>query len=196
VIATKQQQLLSPEVYVEQYFKTYNRTKSLLIDLLHPKGCKSKWFTKRGDQTPDCKGLPPALQEAMDRQNAVDQAEQRKSQRRHRTAQVEMLIKQEHYQADMIQSKERADLELSNIQRHNDKQVAHEIRVAIQRRSNPNAERTDEHNHIQERERVMYEAAHRTSQLQYTSQSQLEQLKYSSQKQLKEPEYTSQYRTN
>jgi hypothetical protein len=101
----------------------------------------------------------------MDRQNVVNQAEQRKNQRRHRTAQVEMQIKQEHYQADMIQSKERADLELSNTQRHNDKQVAHESRVAIQHRSNLNAERTDEHNHIQERERVMYEAAHRTSHI-------------------------------
>jgi hypothetical protein len=132
----------------------------------------------------------------MDRQNVVNQAEQRKNQRRHCTAQVEMQIKQEHYQSDMIQSKERADLELSNTQRHNDEQVAHESRVAIQRRSNLNAERIDEDNHIQERERVMYEAAHRTSQLQYTSQSQLEQLKCSSQKQLKELEYTPQYRTN
>jgi hypothetical protein len=191
-----QQRFLSPDVYVGQYCKTDKRTKSLLVDLLQRKGCKSKWYTKRGDQPPDCKGLPPALKEAMDRQSLADQAEKRESQRRHRTAQVEMQIKQQHYQADMIQNKERADLELFNTQRHNDQQVAHESRVAIQRRSNLNTERTDERNHIQERERVMYEAAQRTSQLQYSSQSQLKQLEYSSQKQLKELEYTSQDQAN
>jgi hypothetical protein len=191
-----QNRFLSPDVYVEQYCRLDNRVKSVLVDLLHQKGCKSKWFSKRGAQLPDCKGLPLALKEAMDRQDLADQAEQRENQRRHRTAQVELQIKEEHYRTDMVQNKERADLELFNAQRQNDQQVAHESRVAIQRRSNLNAERTDERNHIQERERLMYEAAQRTSQLHYTSQSNLKQLEYSSQRQLKELEYTSQDRVN
>ncbi|KAJ4305134.1 hypothetical protein N0V90_000664 [Kalmusia sp. IMI 367209] len=173
-----QQRYMSPDEYVKQYCKLGDRVRLLLVELLVQKGCKEKWFTKRGDQPAGYKGLPPALKEEMERQDLADQAEQHEIKRRKQTAQVERDIQKGHHMASMIQSKERADLELFNTQRHNDQQIAHDSRLAIQRRNNSNAERADERYHLKEKDRLTYEATRKRTELEYSSQQRLKELEH------------------
>lgn len=182
----EQGRFMSPDVYVERYCRNAD---PLLIDILRKKGCKRKWFTKRGDQLPNCEGLPPALEEMQNRQDLADQEEQRAIKRREERAKVDLKIQQEQHEASMMQSKEQTDLALHNAQRTNDQQIAHEGRVALQRRTNANSERADERFHIQETNRIRYDATKAQNQLEYSSQQKLKQLEYSSQAQQQQQRY-------
>lgn len=186
-----QKRLLSPDVYVKQHCKHNDHGKKLLVTLLEQKSCKEKWFTKRGQQLADCKGLPPALEAEMARQNLADQAEQRENQRRQQKANMEHEIAQKQHDTNMRHGKERADLQLYNKQRQNDQEVAHDSRLAIQRRENANVERADERNHIRESERIQHEGAQNRAELVYSSQQQLKQLEFNEQHRINESRYAA-----
>jgi hypothetical protein len=173
-----QGRFMSPDVYAKLYCKCGGHFQSQLVDLLEKKGCMTKWFRKQGDQLADCRGLPPALKEEMDRQDIADQAERREIQRRLTSAKIDLEIKQQRHLANMSQSKEQADLDMRNTQRANDQQIAHDNALSTQRRNNANAERSDERWHIQERNKLELSAAKDISQLEYSSQKEKDQQRY------------------
>ena len=127
----------------------------------------------------------------MARQNLADQAEQRENQRRQQKANMEHEIAQKQHDTNMRHGKERADLQLYNKQRQNDQEVAHDSRLAIQRRENANVERADERNHIRESERIQHEGAQNRAELVYSSQQQLKQLEFNEQHRINESRYAA-----
>lgn len=187
----EQGRYMSPDIYAKRYCRSGEINQSQLIALLAEK-CKTKWFTKASPQLADYQGLPPALEAIQKQQDLADQAEQREIERRQRSAKADLEISEKHHRATMIQSKEQADLSLFNTQRMNDQQIAHDSRIAVQRRANLNLEREDERHHIKESNRLTYAATQERNQLEYSSRQQIQQLEYSSRQRMQQLEYSSQ----
>jgi hypothetical protein len=90
---------MSPDRYVTQCCSCSDNLKVALIDLLLKNFCKEKWFRKKGVQLSEPIGLPPGMQDAMDRQDLADQIDLRERERHQLCANRELKIERTRYAA-------------------------------------------------------------------------------------------------
>ncbi|KAF2673468.1 hypothetical protein BT63DRAFT_157442 [Microthyrium microscopicum] len=165
---------MSPDRYVSECCKHDENVKHKLKEMLSKKSCKEKWFKLKGQQLPDCVGLPPGLKEEHDQQDLADQVELRAIDRRRMSARADIDIERRTNNFRLEESKRQTAQTLENTQRIHSQQLENDNARAIQDRQNAKAQRSDERSHRQSMAQIEYNSRNSILQLEYSSQQQKE----------------------
>ena len=145
---------MSPDRFITERCTCRNNDKVELQTLLKQKGCKSKWYRKRGTQVPNPEGLPPALEE-IQRQNEEMQRQED--------------LEEQRQQRSIARANTRAAADRENRAEMRRQEMALDKAAVSQRRSHANLERQDEQSHKSAMAQIEYSTIKDQNQLKLTA---------------------------